>query len=142
MIKKIRKSIPYFFPVIAAILILGLIFSRVIELSSPPMEPEISIFASEASDHIGAIAEVCGKVSSVDFIPQIGGVPTFINFEKSYPNQVFTAVIWGEYRHLWQTPPEQAYQNRDLCVIGQIRDHEGTPQIVVERFEQIKVPAQ
>ncbi len=102
------------------------------------MEPEITISASDASNHIGAVAEVCGTVASVDFVPQISGAPTFINFGKPHPNQLFTAVIWGEDRHLWQIPPDQAYQTSDLCIIGKIRDHNGIPQIVVERVEQIK----
>lgn len=142
MIQKIRKSIKYLLPIVAAILIIGLVLARVVSVESPPAEPEITITASEASDHIGKVAEVCGEVASADFIPQIGGDPTFINFGEPHPNQIFTVVIWGENRHLWQTPPEQAYQNREICVSGQIRLHEGTPQIVVERLGQIELVRQ
>jgi len=139
LIQKIRKSIKYLFPLVAVILIVGLVLSRVVSMDSAPAEPEITISASEASDHIGTVAEVCGEVASADFISQVGGEPTFINFGEPHPNQIFTVVIWGENRHLWQTPPQEAYQNREICVHGQIRLHEGIPQIVAERPEQIKV---
>lgn len=137
MIQKIRKSIPYLLPVIAAILIVGLILSRVIEVETSSFEPEITISASEASDHIGTVAEVCGSVVSVDYIPEIKGKPTFINFGEAYPNQEFTAVIWFENLHQWKTPPDQTYENREVCVTGQIQDHEGTPQIEVKRNNQL-----
>lgn len=139
MIQKIRKSIPYLLPVLVAILVVGLILSRVIEVGTSSYEPEITISASEASEHIGTVAEVCGDVVSVDFIQEIEGRPTFINFGEEYPNQEFTAVIWFENLHQWQTPPDQTYQNREVCVTGQIQDHEGTPQIVVKRNTQLEL---
>lgn len=139
MIQKIRKSIPYLLPIVAAVLIIGLILSRVVDTDSgTPPEPEITISVDEAANHIGDVAEVCGEVASADFLPQIGGDPTFINFGRPHPNQVFTAVIWGEHRHLWQTPPDQLFEGQEICVSGEIRMHEGTPQIVVERRDQIK----
>jgi len=139
LIQKIRKSIPYLLPIVAAVLIIGLILSRVVDSdSSTPPEPEITITVDEAANHIGDVAEVCGEVSSADYLPQIGGEPTFINFGRPHPNQVFTAVIWGEHRHLWQTPPDELFEGREICVSGEVRMHEGTPQIVVERRDQIK----
>lgn len=140
MIQKLRKSIPVLLPVVAGILILGLILSRVISPgSSSPPEPEITISAFDAADNTGTTAKVCGTVASADYLPEIGGQPTFLNFEQPHPNQVFTAVIWGRHRQLWRTPPEQAYLNRDICVIGEIRMHEDTPQIEVEFREQISL---
>ena len=140
MIQKIRKSIPILLPVVAGILILGLILSRVInpDPSGPP-EPEITITAYDAADHPGTVADVCGTIVSADYRPDVGGQPTFLNFEKPHPNQVFTAVIWGANRGKWRTPPEQAYLNRRICVTGRIQMHDGTPQVEIEFREQIRV---
>ncbi len=134
-----RKSIKYLLPVVAIIIIIGLVLARVVTMESTPVEPEISITAAEASEHIGTVAEVCGEVVSADYLPLVGGNPTFLNFGEPHPNQHFTVVIWGENRHLWQTPPEEAYLNKEICASGEIQLHEGTPQIVVVRLDQIEL---
>lgn len=139
MIRKIRKSVPYFLPVVALVLIFGLVLSRILSTEPTPPEPEVTITTVEAEEYIGTPAEVCGTVTSADFIPDIGGEPTFLNFGEPYPNQHFTAVIWGENRGRWQRLPEQMFLNQSVCVSGQIRVHEGTPQIVIERADQVRI---
>ncbi len=136
--KRIRKWIKYLFPVLAVILLLGLIFSRVYQ-PEPKLSPVIRINALEASGHIGTVAEVCGRVASADFLPEIGGEPTFINLERPHPDQPFTAVIWGRDRHKWQFSPHQHYAGRRICVTGKIELHEDTPQIVVSSPDQIVI---
>lgn len=120
-------------------MIAGLILSRVHRLDSTPPEPEIRIDAEEATNYIGTVAEVCGEVATARYIPQIGGEPTFLNLGSPDPDQFFTAVIWGKSRNKWKTPPEQMYSNKKLCISGMIEDHEGTPQIIVEYPQQIKI---
>lgn len=100
-------------------------------------EPLVRIEAAEAGNHVGSVAEVCGEVASADYLPQVEGAPTFLNLGSAYPDQDFTAVIWGEDRGLWEVPPEQQYENREICVTGTIDMHEGTPQIIATRPEQI-----
>ena len=139
MIEKIRKSIPYLLPIIAAILIIGLILSRVVDTDSPHGQPEVTISAGEAKDHIGATAKVCGDVASADYLPNVSGQPTFLNLDEPYPNPVFTVVIFGENRQRFRIPPEQAYQNRSICVTGTIREHDGLPQVIVSNPGQISV---
>lgn len=118
-------------PVVAVVLIAGLILSRVLDTKTTDGETEISIPAEEAVNHAGTVAEVCGRVASADYLPEENGQPTFLNFGKPYPNQVFTAVIFGEDRPQFSSPPEERYLHRSICVSGTIRIHEGIPQIVV-----------
>ena len=142
MIQNIRKSIPWLLPLVVAILVIGLVLSRVIgtESDSVPPEPEIFISADEASNNIGAAAEVCGEVVSSDFLPRVNGEPTFLNFGDPYPNQVFTAVIFGDDRNQFVIPPEDAYINQEICVSGIIRMHDNDPQIVISNPEQVYHP--
>ena len=53
-----------------------------------------NITASEAAKHVGEHATVCGRVVSEHTASSSVGQPTFINLDRSYPNQVFTAVVW------------------------------------------------
>jgi len=139
MIQKIRRSLPYLLPVLAIILIFGLILSRVYSPGPGPPSPEVTISADQAAEYTGTVAEVCGRVESANYLPHVGGQPTFLNLGEPHPNQLFTAVIWGNKRGLWRTPPEEAYLNRNICVSGRIQLHEGTPQIEVEFREQIRL---
>lgn len=139
IMKNIRKRLKYIFPVLIAIMIAGLVLSRVVQPDSSIPEPDIRIEAAEASDYIGRAAEVCGEVASADHLPRVGGEPTFLNLSCAYPDQSFTAVIWGDNRAKWRQPPEQRYANREICVGGKIEMYEGTPQIIVEDPDQIEI---
>jgi hypothetical protein len=86
--------------------------------------------ASEAKDHIGAQATVCGKVASTRYAASTRGKPTFLNLDKPYPNQVFTILIWGENREEFGTP-EEKYRDKQVCVTGKITEYRGAPEIVV-----------
>lgn len=125
-----------------ALLAAGYLLYRVYQPESPASVPPAEaerIGASEANRHVGSVAEVCGEVSSADYLPQVNGEPTFLNMGQAYPNQDFTAVIWGDHRGQWATPPERRYENREICVTGTIEMHEGTPQIVVEDPARIEI---
>lgn len=137
--KNIRKRLKYIFPVLILIMVIGLVLSRIYQPDSPPPEPEVKITAAKASEYIGTAAEVCGEVASADYLPQIGGKPTFLNLGKAHPNQLFTVVIWGRDRGKWTRPPEQQYNGRKICVSGIIETNEGTPQIIVDRPSQIEL---
>lgn len=139
MIEKFRKSIPCLLPVIAILLILGMILSRVIKRDTALAEPEVTIAPHEASEYAGITAEVCGTVASADYLPQVNGKPTFLNLDEAYPNPVFTAVIFEENRKRFRNPPEEYYLNHTICVWGTVRMHEGLPQIIVSRPEQISL---
>jgi hypothetical protein len=54
-----------------------------------------SISASEAASYVGQKKTVCGAVVSSKFAKDSNRSPTFLNLDRPYPNQVFTAVIWG-----------------------------------------------
>ena len=52
----------------------------------------------EAQKHVGENTCVCGIVASTHYASHSKSQPTFLNLDKSYPNQPFTAVIFGNDR--------------------------------------------
>jgi hypothetical protein len=136
-LKKFRKWIPLVFPAIVLVLLAGLLLSRVYR-PVPAEVPQVTIESSQAAGHIGTTAEVCGRVTSADFAPHIGGEPTFLNFGEPFPRHHFTVVIWGESLHRWDVPPHRLYADRDICVTGTIREHRDKPQIVVSEPGNIR----
>ena len=95
---------------------------------------------SEAKEHFGEAATVCGEVVSTRFAESSSGKPTFLNLDKPYPNQIFTAVIWGENRGKFGKP-EDDYKGKQICVSGKITAYAGQPEIVVTDPKQISVEA-
>ena len=94
--------------------------------------------AAEAKDHVGETATVCGHVVSTRYAASTKGQPTFLNLDKPYPNQVFTAVIWGSNRSKFGKP-EDDYKEKRVCVTGRIAEYRGKPEIVVDNPGQIAV---
>jgi len=98
-----------------------------------------TLTATEARDHVGDQATVCGKVVSTRYAESSRGSPTFLNFEQPYPNQIFTVVIWGADRSKFGDP-ESAYRGKRVCVFGKISAYKGVPEVIASEATQIKTP--
>ena len=102
------------------------------EEESPPSsasgETAACVTSNDASRLIGESA--CVRVLSVEasYRSDVGGQPTFCN-DAPYPAHSFTALIWGDNRGNWSTPPEQLYDGACLNVCGLVTSYRGTPQI-------------
>jgi DNA/RNA endonuclease YhcR with UshA esterase domain len=88
--------------------------------------------------HVGEHITVCGVVSGVSYRPDVNGQPTFINFDRPFPNHTFTALVWGDRRASFNPPPEVRFSEGTMvCVDGVIELYQGTPEIVVDGPSQI-----
>ncbi len=96
------------------------------------------IAPAAAINHLGRTATVCGVVASAKFAAKTHREPTFLNLDKPYPNQVFTAVVWGSDRKNFSYAPE-SLEGRKICVTGQIEPYKGRAEIIVTGPGQIKV---
>lgn len=93
---------------------------------------------SEAKDHIGELATVCGKVASTRYASGTRGKPTFLNLDKPYPNPIFTVLIWGTSRDKFGVP-EEKYRDKQICVTGKITEYRGAPGIVLADPENVEI---
>ena len=91
----------------------------------------------EAARYAGKKATVCGQVASTNYARENKGQPTYLNLDRGYPDQKFTAVIWGENRDKFSKPPEISYSGRKICVTGTITMSREVAQIVVLDPSQI-----
>lgn len=108
-------------------------------LLTPSSNAQEKINADDAHKYVGQTKTVCGVVASTFYAYGSRGRPTFLNFSKSYPNQVFTIVIWGSDRGKFDQPPETLYQGKRVCVTGVIETYRGKPQIIVYEPSQIYI---
>ena len=97
-----------------------------------------TLTATDAKDHIGEQSTVCGKVVSTVYAEKSRGRPTFLNFDKPYPDQIFTLVIWGSDRSKFGDP-ETTYRGKRVCVTGKISAYKGVPEVVANEPAQIKL---
>jgi len=111
-----------------------------LSLATLIIEPALAqkkLTAAEAKDHVGETATVCGNVVSTRYAASTKGQPTFLNLDKPYPHQIFTAVIWGSNRSKFGRP-EVNYNEKRICVTGKISLFRGVPEVVVDDPRQIK----
>jgi hypothetical protein len=55
-----------------------------------------TINASQAKEYIGKNVTVCDQVAGVKHATTVNREPTFLDFGAKYPNEVFTALVWGD----------------------------------------------
>ena len=94
-----------------------------------------SLIPSETQTHVGENATVCGSVSSTHYASQSRGQPTFVNLGQAYPNEEFTAVIWGEDRPKFGKP--EALIGQRICVTGPITLYRGKPEMTLRDASQL-----
>jgi hypothetical protein len=97
---------------------------------------ETTISAADAKDHVGETVTVCGVVASSKYAATTHRQPTFLDFDRPYPNPVFTVVIWGTDRTKFGTP-EETYRGKRICVRGTISLYKGRPEIIASDPGQI-----
>jgi hypothetical protein len=98
--------------------------------AATPLSPE------DTPKHVGETATVCGVVASAKYAASSRSQPTFLDFDKPYPNAVLTAVIFGDDRRKFGTP-ELSLRRKRICVTGQIRDYRGKPEIIIHEPSQL-----
>jgi len=59
-----------------------------------------------------------------------------LNLDQLYPNQIFTVVIWGEDRSKFGAP-EEKYMGKRVCVSGDVKEYQGTPEVIATGSKQI-----
>jgi bla regulator protein BlaR1 len=86
--------------------------------------------AAEANGHVGETTTVCGKVTGVHTAAGSKGKPTFINFDKPYPSQDFTVMIWDGQRLVCGL----LYKIHGVCIAEVPLPKNVTVQIMTERM--------
>ena len=95
-----------------------------------------SLRPEDAVSHVGETASVCGVVASAKFEAHARSQPTLLDFGKSYPHAIFTAVIYRDNRPKFGAP-ETSLRGKQICVTGEISDYYAKPEIVLTDPSQL-----
>jgi hypothetical protein len=108
-------------------------------LSGPLLaQQEDIVRAHQAIDHAGEYAMVCGVIASARYNKESKGAPTYLNFDKPYPDQDFSAIIFGKNRKNFSPEPE-TLTGYKACVYGKVKIYKGKAQIELVKADQLSV---
>ena len=79
-----------------------------------------TISGEEAAQHLQETNTVCGTIASTRYAEHTPGKPTYLNFDRPYPQQTCTAVIADSIRAKFKEAPEKAFDGKRVCVTGLI----------------------
>ena len=110
------------------------------EIQWQKLTPELTglkvIGACQAGNYYGKEMIVEGKVAD-GYRSKTNTV--FLNFEKAYPNQCFTGVIFSSDQYKFVANPEIYYENKIIRVRGKIQEYQGKPEIILKNPSQIEI---
>jgi DNA/RNA endonuclease YhcR with UshA esterase domain len=92
-----------------------------------------SISAREARAHVHESATVKGKIAEVYRTERV----VHLNFERAFPDQPFTAVIFANRTNLF--PKIDDLKNKTVEVTGTITEYRNRPEIILTRTNQLRV---
>lgn len=90
------------------------------------------IAAVEARLHVGEEIIVAGKIAEINRTDKL----LRLNFDKPFPHQSFTAVIFAEKTNLF--PDVSGLNGKLVEVQGKITEFRGRPQMVLSRTNQLR----
>ncbi len=90
-----------------------------------------------AGKYLGRELIVEGKV--VDTHRDLKSNTVFLNFEKPYPNQCFTGVIFSSDLYKFVQNPEDYYLGKTVRIMGEVKEYQGRPEIILEEPSQIEI---
>ena len=82
----------------------------------------------------GEKKEICGTVVSTHLSKN---KHTFLNLDKSFPNQIFSLTIWNSNLHNFSYQPHVELKNKKVCVRGKITDNKGVATMNIENERAI-----
>lgn len=119
------------FAIIAVVigLIAGARQSRADDTNTVPL----IIGSAQATNWIGKQVTVTGMVAQVSIRPSL----IFLNFDKSFPSNQFTAIVRNKNTNEFVDLP--ALRGKVVSVSGEIKDYNGKPEMELSRKSQLKI---
>ena len=92
-----------------------------------------TISSSQAKDFVGEFKYVKGFVAEISTASKSG--ITYLNFENKFPDNIFSAVIFKDYKDVFDFTVLNKCKN--IVIYGKIEMYKEKPQIVLKEASQI-----
>lgn len=87
----------------------------------------------DAMKYVGKKVTICARVYGVKISDKV----TFLNLGDKFPNSLLTVVIFDKDRNNFPFPADEMYNDRNVCVIGEIVEYKGKAEIIVSKPQDI-----
>jgi hypothetical protein len=124
--ESVKKNGDYYFCEVNAVISVG--------------EPKrvLTVKPEEVKNNNKKYVRSCSVVTGIH-VSNSKGKPIFINFGRSYPNQIFSAVIWGSNRNKFSYDLNKKLLNRQVCIKGEVSIYKGKPSFNLKDETQIEL---
>ncbi|MFH1018446.1 MAG: hypothetical protein V1798_09730 [Pseudomonadota bacterium] len=102
-------------------------------LSSFPLSAE-TISWEDAAKYVGKEVTVTGTIVAANNTGKV----CFLNFDKDYKKSLSVVIFAGNFSK-FPPDPEGYYLNKIVEVTGLIKDHNGTPEIIISGPDRIRI---
>ncbi len=114
-------------------LLISIVFAAIDSRAEDTNAALPTIGSAQVTNWIGKQVAVTGIVAQVSFRPTL----TFLNFDKRYPSNLFTAVIRSRYTNEFENL--SSLRGKAVAVRGEIKDYQGRPEIELTRKSQLQI---
>ena len=108
-------------------------------LATAAVNVDTTLTGEDALQHLQETNTICGVVASAKYVESSREKPTYLNFDRPYPNQTCAVVIPASVRPRFKDPPETTFLGKNICVTGFITASHGKPQVTVTDPSQITI---
>jgi hypothetical protein len=108
-------------------------------LASAAVNVDTTLTGEDAAQHFGETNTICGVVASARYVEKSRDKPTYLNFDRPYPDQSCAVMIPPTVRPRFRGPPETTFLGKRICVTGFIAAVRGKPQITISDPSQITI---
>lgn len=116
---------------------IGVLFLGMMITATSFAQQEIAL--TDAAKFVGQSVKVCGKIYGGKFLDRTAKQLTLLNMGADYPNQLLTIMIEGEKRKTFTYKPEEKLVQKEVCVVGVIKEFKGKYEIVIEKEGDISI---
>jgi hypothetical protein len=114
-------------------LMLGVLVMSALDVNAQEQGTNQPLPAAKAKDHVGATTTVVGRIAEVNVSERL----VRLNFDRAYPNQTFTVVIFSADTNRF--PKVTELKGKTISVTGKITTYRERPEIVLKTPNQLSV---
>jgi hypothetical protein len=113
--------------------VIGLVAAAMSNRADDTNTVPMVIGSAQATNWIGKQVTVTGVVAQVSIRPSL----VFLNFDKSFPSNLFTAIVRNKYTN--QFEGLSVLRDKAVSVSGEIKNFNGKPEMELTRKSQLEL---
>ena len=98
--------------------------------------PSDAVFTNQLSDHMETYCKVCGLVASTH---KTSSNRVFLNIDKAYPEQPFSATIMSDGVETFPYDPSVFLKGKKVCLKGKLKMYRDKPSMIINGVQSLTI---